>query len=138
MSYVTVEIFQQQTTSLEGRLGQLALRLNELFSNVDNKFTENTQNMHKADSQITQISGDITNLRQVIGEKAEQLESMKIEVPQRLADLLQEAKDFVDKRATSMEDGYRQAQEGFQRLQMQTSETRAEVNRLGMTVQSSG
>ena len=59
-------------------------------------------------------------------------------MPQRLADIMLETKNFVGERTTAMESQFQDAQQSFHRLQMQTTELRAEINRIGMSSQHSG
>ena len=138
MSFVSEEIFQSVTGSMESRLAQMETSLTELFQNVDKKFIDSTAATHSIELMITQATEDIKTVKEVITDKSNQIEAIKFEVPQRLADIMLETKNFVSERTAAMESHFQDAQQGSHRLQMQTIELRVEINRIGMSSQQGG
>ena len=137
MAYVAVEIFQQVMTSLEQRLGQMEAKLTELFNTVDKKFVENHATLKAADERVSPITEEMLEYKRKLAEQHTAMEGVKFEVPQRLADIMNETKEYVKMRTETMESSFNgaqssfnEAQGGFQRLQIQTAELRAEVNRV--------
>ena len=138
MSFVSVEIFQSVTGSMESRLAQMKARLTELFQNVDTKFVDSTTATHSIELKITQATEELKTVKEVITDKSNQIDAIKLEVPQRLADIMLETKNFEGERTTAMESQFQDAQQGFHRLQMQTTELRAEIDRIGSSQSSGG
>ena len=138
MSSVSVEIFQSINGSMESRLAQVEARLTELFQNLDTKFVDSTAATHSIELKTTQATEEIKTVKEVITDKSNQIDAIKLEVPQRLADIMLETKNFVSERTTAMESQFQDAQQGLHRLQMQTIELRAEINRIGMSSQQGG
>ena len=128
MRFVSVEIFQSVTGSMESRLPQMEARLTELFQNVDTKFVDSTAATHSIELKITQAAEEIKTVKEVITDKSNQIDAIKLEVPQRLADIMLEIKNFVGERTTAMESQFQDAQQGFHRFRIRTTELTAEFN----------
>ena len=69
MSFVSVEIFQSVTGSMESRLAQMEARLTEFVQNVDTKFIDSTNATHSIELKITQATEEIKTVKEVITHK---------------------------------------------------------------------
>ena len=77
MAYVAVEIFQQVTTSLEQRLGQMEAKLTELFNTVDKTFVENHAMLEVADERESQITAETLEHKHKLAEHTTAMEGVK-------------------------------------------------------------
>ena len=138
MSYVDSQIFQQVTTDLASRLAGMEARLNELFGVVENRFREEAQNIMETKLKSEANSGIAERLQMDITQIKSEMEGMKIEVPQRLADILTESKENITGQVRTMETAFQEAKDAYQRLNVQTSSIKVEVTRLGTNAASGG
>ena len=131
MSFVTEQIFAETYRSIEGRLGQMETRLNDLFTKVDERFKEQSSAMGEVGGKIPLIMEQIKSLMQDGAAKTAAMEQMKLEMPTTLQTLLGESKSYVTERTETIGKLATQLQEAFQRLQGTTVQIRADMSAMG-------
>ena len=94
MSAVTVEIFQQVTQNTDLRVTGMATRLESLFGIVEKRFSEHQNAMTKTEEKINLVVTEVEKMKLTLEERESQLEGNRIEVPQRLADIMEQTKHW--------------------------------------------
>ena len=130
MSFVEQQMFVQVTQSLESRMGVMETRLNELFGTVDQRFREAQEAQNKVAVQMAQATGELERLGGEAGRQSTELGTIKSEVPQRLADLLQESRSFVEQRSSALEAMNLAMQQAITTVQNHSAAMQTEINQL--------
>ena len=112
--------------------------LNELFQLVDRKLQETSTSIQQNYINVTQIVGEIESSKTSIHDKAERIETIRNDIPQRLHEIMQETKEFVSSTTGPLQPGYNDAHQGFLKLQMQVEGFKADINRVSTAVGSGG
>ena len=112
--------------------------MTERFQMVDTKFKYATSAIQSTDIKVAQIDGEVELIKMIVKDKSVQLESVKTDVPQRLAAIMEETTSYVGKRRDDLERCFSHAQGGFHRFQLQSEAFRAEIKPVSSSACSGG
>ena len=96
-------MFEQIAGSMKARLEQMEQPLNELFGNVDTIFQEHAEADASTAVKLGQIAEEIPGIIRDNTSSRTEIADMKLEATQKLEQLLDKRRHFVQQRTSSLE-----------------------------------